>query len=404
METYSTQAFSQQNTYTFATEEPTPPPITISSSFDSQVSELLLPVTDDATVSKQRPNINFGDTQALAVDGGIPTTTRGDSNGETFASLLKFDISLIDPSRAVESLMLKLYVVEGCQSGGTFATTSDTSWTSSTITWETAPEADGEWLESLSSIDTGAWIDVDITKALSWHDAASAFIAPYISIRIESDENSRCLYSSMESGDSLSPRLIVRYMEHVVVERTESYQEQVTPSLPQPVIGDFILLKATDDATVVGSNPSRNFGNEPNLLTTFDPDTRDILDSLIRFDLTELVSTPARTAVLSMYSETDCLSAGMFTTTSGNVDWTEDQVTWGSAPMYEPGTRDGTSLGVFGAVQANAWNAFNVVSAINDAVKLGKSSVTFRISSGNLNPCQFTSRNGGRAPKLMVAF
>jgi hypothetical protein len=193
-------------------------------------------------------------------------------------------------------------------------------------------------------------------------------------------------------------------MEQVVVERTESYQEQVTPSLPPPVIGDFILLKATDDATVVGSNPSRNFGNEPNLLTTFDPDTRDILDSLIRFDLTELVSTPARTAVLSMYSETDCLSAGMFTTTSGNVDWTEDQVTWASAPMYEPGTRDGTSLGVFGAVQANAWNAFNVVSAINDAVKLGKSSVTFRISSGNLNPCQFTSRNGGRAPKLMVAF
>jgi hypothetical protein len=94
----------------------------------------------------------------------------------------------------------------------------------------------------------------------------------------------------------------------------------------------------------------------------------------------------------------------MFTTTSSESEWSEDTVDWGNAPMYEPGTKSGTSLGVFGAVVANQWNAFNVLPAINDAVKQGKSALTFRISSGNLNPCQFTSRNGGRAPKLMVAF
>jgi hypothetical protein len=264
--------------------------------------------------------------------------------------------------------------------------------------------ADGEWLASLSTVPASEWIEVDITKALAWHDAASAFVDPYISIRIESDENSRCLYSSMESGDALSPRMVVKYMEQSIVEMSETHQAEVKPSLPPPVIGDFVLLKATDDASVVGSKPSINFGNEPNLLMAFDSQTRNIIDSLIRFDLTELVSTPARTAVLSLYSETDCVSAGMFTTTSSDSEWSEDTVDWGNAPMYEPGAKSGTSLGVFGAVVANQWNAFNVLPAINDAVKQGKSALTFRISSGNLNPCQFTSRNGGRAPKLMVAF
>ena len=400
METFSTQAFSN----TFNTDTPSTPSGIIES-FDSQVSELMLPVSDDATISKQRPNLNFGDHQALAVDGGDPSTTIGDSNGETFDSLLKFDVSLIDSSRAVESLVLKLYAIEGCKSGGTFYTTSSTSWESNTITWQSAPAADGEWLASLSTIPTSQWIEVDITKALAWHDAASAFVEPYISIRIESNENSRCLYSSMESGDSVSPRMVVKYVEQAIVKMSESYQsEEAIPSLSPPVIGDFILLKATDDATVVGSRPSNNFGSEPNLLIAFDSYTRDIFDSLIRFDLTELVSTPARTAVLSLFSESECVSAGTFTTTSGSSEWSEDTVTWSNAPMHEPGTQDGTSLGIFGAVQAHEWNAFNVLPAINNAVKQGKNSVTFRISSGNLNPCQFTSRNGGRAPKLMVAF
>jgi hypothetical protein len=404
METYSTQAFSSDyKPYSFTTEDPTPSPI-VTSSIDSQVSELILPAADDATISRQRPNVNFGEHQALAVDGGDPTTTQGDSNGEKFDSLVKFDISLIDPSRAVDSIILKLYAVEGCKSGGTFITTSSTSWKSSTITWGSAPVADGEYLARLPSIATSQWVDVDITKTLSLQYAASAFVDPYISIRIESDENSRCLYSSMESGDAVSPRVIVRYMEQAVVQMREPHQAQATSDLPPPVIGDFLLLKATADATIVGNKPSDNFGGEPNLLMAFDTYTRDIIDSLIRFDLTELVSMPARTAVLSLYSETNCVSAGMITTTSGNVVWDEDTVTWASAPMYEPGTHDGTSLGVFGSVQANEWNAFNVLPAINAAVKAGKSAVTFRISSGNLNPCQFTSRNGGRAPKLMVAF
>jgi len=398
------------------TDAPTPSPADTFS--DLSLTTLLLPITDDATISQQRPQINFGSHQALAVDGGNPTAALGDSIGETFDSLLKFDVSLVDMTRPIERVTLRLYVVEGCESGGTLSTTSEADWDSESVTWENAPMADGLWRGQLPPVVAGQWYDVDVTPALSSSSTSTSSTTmgeEYLSLRLESDENSRCLYSSMEGGESVSPQLVVQYnTEQTVIARddaletnTDQEEEEERPPLTPPVIGDFLLLKATDDATVVGSNPTRNYGSEPNLLVAFDTGTRGIFDTLIRFDLRELVSTPPRTAVLSLYAETDCVSAGTFVTTAGEDDWTEDRVTWASAPVYEPqnGSHDGgTSLGVFGSVEAETWNAFNVLNAIKDAVKFEKSAVTFRLSSGNLEPCQFSSRDGGRAPKLMVAF
>lgn len=392
-----------------ATYAPTPSPVDAFS--DLSLSTLLLPVNDDATVSQQRPQINFGSHQALAVDGGNPAAALGDSVGETFDTLLKFDVSLVDFARPIERVTLRLYVVEGCESGGTVSSTRDAEWDSESVTWENAPAADGVWVGQLPPVVAGQWYDVDVTLALSASTSSSSSDhEQYLSLRLESDENSRCLYSSMEGGESVSPQLVVQYdMEQTVIARDDALEanEQQGPPLTPPVLGDFLLLKATDDATVVGSNPTRNFGSEPNLLVAFDTGTRGIFDTLIRFDLRELVSTPPRTAVLSLYAETDCVSAGTFVTTAGDDDWTEDRVTWASAPVYEPqnGSHDGgTSLGVFGSVEAETWNAFNVLNAVKDAVKFKKSALTFRLSSGNLEPCQFSSRDGGRAPKLMVAF
>eukprot|EP00804_Cyclotella_cryptica_P005649 CCRYP_000042-RA/>CCRYP_000042-RA protein AED:0.02 eAED:0.02 QI:589/1/1/1/1/1/2/137/864 len=438
MESYSIETFSTSVVVTTTTESPTPSPSSSSSAAaandvyadDVSLMTLILPVIADATISKQRPQVNFGSHQALAVDGGDPSTALGDSVGEKFDTLLKFDVSLVDWTRPVESATLRLYIVEGCKSGGTLSTTMNTEWESDTVTWENAPVADGVWIGRLPPVVAGQWYDVDVTSALASlstveeeedgggqggeydrYSTASSSLEDggYLSLRFESDENSRCLYSSMESGDSVSPRLVVQYMEQNVIARDDTLQENVEeePSLSPPVIGDFLLLKATDDATVVGNNPTRNFGSEPNLLIAFDTGTRGIFDTLIRFDLRELVSTPPRTAVLSLYAETDCDSAGTFATTSGDDDWTENQVTWATAPMYEPqngSNAGGTSLGVFGSVKAETWNAFNVLNAIKDAIKLKKSAVTFRLSSGNSEPCQFSSRDGGRAPKLMVAF
>ena len=103
----------------------------------------------------------------------------------------------------------------------------------------------------------------------------------------------------------------------------------------------------------MGGNPSRNYGNAKSLLIA----VRGVVDTLIKFDLTELVSALPRNVVLSLYTEADCTSAGMISTTSTD-NWSESEVTWTNAPIHNPGSSaGGVSLGVFGAVPKNSWAA-----------------------------------------------
>ena len=389
------------------------------------VSELLLTVVADATVSAQRPDLNFGTHQALAVNSG-----RGSSGGEQFDSLLKFDVSFIDASRPIDSATLSIYVVESCDSGGTFTTTSHSLWDMTTVTWENAPSSDSSdsnkddvvVIGTLGELTAGTWYDLDMTEALVRLSSSSSLggevlAQDFITIRIETEANNRCLYASMESGEALAPRMKVKYGQVIVEEETiqaqSSQQQEVVPEEPPvvvpptPVAGDFTLLRATDDAVVVATNPLSNYGAEEKLLVAFDSSTRGIYDIILRFDLTEMQNTPPRSAVLSLYAESDCASAGTFSTTGGdNSDWKEGDVTWSTSPMYQPHNNGGgVMIGTFGALQANNWYGFNVVDALAAAVRAGNDdAVTFRLSSGNMNPCQYTSREGGRAPKLMVAY
>ena len=98
-----------------------------------QISELILPVISDATLSQNRPDANFGTNTALAVDGA-----GGDSSGERFDSLLKFDVSMIDPSRDSQSAVLRIYALSD-RLGGTFTTTVDSDWDQEDVTWDTVP-------------------------------------------------------------------------------------------------------------------------------------------------------------------------------------------------------------------------------------------------------------------------
>jgi hypothetical protein len=168
--------------------------------------------------------------------------------------------------------------------------------------------------------------------------------------------------------------------------------------------GDFLELSATDDATVVAIQSERNFGQEPNLLAAYDSSTRGIFDILMRFDLAQIKDTIPRSSVLSLFAETDCESAGTFATTSVNLPWTEDSVTWSNAPVFDPRAVGGTMIGTFRELKGGNWYGFDVHQALANALLAGSDAVTFRVSSGDLHPCQYSSRNGSRAPKLMVAF
>lgn len=366
------------------------------------ISEIILPIAEDATVSLQRQNLNFGANSALAVDGGTSTfDSQGDGLGEKFDSLLKFDIGLIDHSRPVEKAVLRIYALADCMSGGTFVTTTDSTWDQETVNWGTSPLGDGYEIGTIGSVSKNTWYELDVLPALAWNDSISPFSldSNVISIRIASTASSRCMYSSMESGQAKAPYMSVRYGMSDVI------QELSSPMHNPPVSGQFLLLKSTDDATLDGANPMATLGTDTTLKVSFDLSTRGISDAIIRFDLTEMVGAVPVSAVLSLYAETNCLSAGTIMTTEGESRWSERDITWSSAPSYKKDTQGGGfNLGTFGQVTSNKWYGFDVAQAVKNAVEDGKSDVTFRISTATDDECIYSSRESGRDPKMMVAF
>lgn len=358
---------------------------------NNQISELTLPIVSDATVSQNRPDANFGSNTALAVDGGAEDSGSG---SEKLDSLLKFDVGMIDSTRKIESAVLKVYALSNCLES-TFTTTVDSDWDHQEVTWDTAPSGRGGVLfDTIKDVRQNMWYEIDISRAIEWQDNISIDDSngSFLSIRMASTESSRCLYSSMESGGAKAPVIVINYLQHEV-------------GHPKPATGQFILLQADADSTISASSPNTVLSKEPTLMVEFDPFTRNIHDTLIRFDLSKTGGTDPRSAILSLFSEISCPSAGTFTTTNGDADWDESSITWSTAP--EAGDADqlnGVMIGTFGAVSKNRWHGFDVTQAIRLAILTKKKDVTFRISSGNTESCLYSSIESGREPKLMVSF
>jgi hypothetical protein len=367
------------------------------------ISEVILPIAEDATVSLTRPDLNFGANSALAVDGGTSSSDieQDDGLGERFDSLLKFDTGMIDNSRPLESAVLRIYALSDCPSGGTFVTTTDSSWDQESVTWDNSPVADGYEIGTVASVQGKTWYELDMMPALGWNDSISAFSSGQnvISIRISSSTNGRCMYSSMEGGQAKAPYMSVRYGQ------SNAIQEMSTVLVEPPVTGQFLLLRSTGDSSLDASNPGARLGYEPTLKVAFDMSSRGISDVVIRFDLAELGGVVPVSAVLSLYAEMDCPSAGTITTTEGDSLWSEGNVSWLTAPAYQRNVEGGGfNVGTFGQVSSNKWYGFDVVNAVKQASTEGKSVVTFRISTATDGECRYSSRESGRDPKLMVAF
>jgi hypothetical protein len=369
--------------------QPAPSPVVQ----DDQISELTIDAFEDATLSRDRPDANFGGNTALAVDGGA-------EGAECFDSLLKFDLGMIDSTRELDSAVLKIYAVADCL-GSAFSTTADSDWKQKEVTWNKAPSVSrGVMFGELKDVRQNAWYELDISTALYWYDNLVAnSTGSFLSIRITSKENSRCLYSGMEGDGSKAPILVIKYFAPF------SVGSEVDDPSPVAPPGQFVLLLADADTTLSASNPTSVLSNEHSLKVEFNPVTRNIHDTLIRFNLSQIGGASPRSAILSLFSEMDCSSAGTIATTQDS-DWEEATITWTTSPNYDPSDMydGGFMIGTYGAVSRNRWYGFDVVQAIVKALLGKKKEVTFRISSGNTGTCQFSSKESGREPKLMVAF
>ena len=157
-----------------------------------QDMDLYIP-TDDTSILMDSPNKNYGRNTELKVDG----------YGGVFNSLLRFDLSEVEKGTVVKA-MLRLYSVDGSPSGGTFVVTKNTEWSQHSVTWNTAPAADGDIIDTLGEVVPYQWYEIDLASIVQ--DLGGG----YLSIRITPSHGLRCAYSSSEDRLGHLPQLLLQ--------------------------------------------------------------------------------------------------------------------------------------------------------------------------------------------------
>jgi hypothetical protein len=386
-----------------------------------QTTEQTILATADASLSNIRQFQNFGTQNAIVVDGGDYASglIRGSNEeAEQFDALIKFDLSSLVQSniKDVEDVVLRIHVTKGCESGGNvFVTESSYSdWDQDMVTWKNAPRTMGGSIGSLGRVEASEWYNVDLTN--NNLDIFSSSNNNILTLRISSKENTRCMYTSVDRGNETAPRLIVKIRSLVPQAAAAAVQSAPMPLGPTqdliPTTGNFILIVATDDATIDATRPNAIQGDHTHLYVDYNERSRVIRDTLIRFDLSQMQGGRGdnnllpRSALLTLFTESRCENAGTFMSTAGEGDWTEEDVTWTTAPTFlDNGSYEGGHMvGTFGAVESGRWYGFSVMDALIEAVLMRKTAVTFRLTSGGMQSCSFSSIQSGRPPKILVAF
>jgi hypothetical protein len=147
--------------------------------------------TDDAyilgvTTADGGPDTNFGSGTELKVD---TSPLRG--------FLLKFNVTGVGTTQVV-SARLRLFQVDSSPSGGDFYTTSP-DWSEETVTWNTAPQANGTRIAFLGKVSPNTWYEVGLTVTVDSDGV--------VSLRVLATNSDGAIYSSKEGP--APPQLVI---------------------------------------------------------------------------------------------------------------------------------------------------------------------------------------------------
>ena len=228
------------------TPNPTPRPTKLTTTTVATVAavpgQFILTPTDDATIVADNPDSNFGSDTSLEVD---------DDSG-IYDFLLRFDVSDIDAG-AVESAMLRLYCIDGSDSGGIFGRTQHSNWSEDTVTWSNAPQGVGAPLQHLGSVQKGTWYIIDVTDLFTKGNTNNMNA---VSIRITSNSWNRAGYSSKEGSES--PELVIQLAQ----EEMQQNMAEANPSTDFVCTADVRLCPGGSYVSRVAANGC-NFGPCP---------------------------------------------------------------------------------------------------------------------------------------------
>ena len=160
--------------------------------------EILIVVSDDATITKSSPDSNYG----------LEPTLKVKKSDGPFGhdAALRFIIPEYD--FGVLGASLKLYSLTKANDGGHIAAMAMASsvdpWSESSVTWNDTPES-GDMINSIGAIQADEWITIDMTAVVSSLEGKEGAVT----IRISSTDPRMVEYSSKEGLHP--PEMIIQY-------------------------------------------------------------------------------------------------------------------------------------------------------------------------------------------------
>ena len=150
---------------------------------------LTFPPAHDATIRPDRPDRQLG----------LDVVIEADSSPIKNA-LIQFDVAGLS-GREIASATMRLYVTNSSPDGGSVGLVSDSNWDEQTVTWNTAPPVDGPTVAQIGDVNSGTWVDVDVTAGIAGDGP--------VTFRISSGSSNGVDYASRQDPAGNIPELIV---------------------------------------------------------------------------------------------------------------------------------------------------------------------------------------------------
>ena len=358
------------------------------SSQEEDPYEILIVVSDDATITKSSPESNYG----------LEPTLKVKKSDGPFGHDAALRFIIPEYTVGVLGASLKLYSLTKSNNGGNIAAMAISSsvdpWSESSVTWNGAPES-GDQIESIGPIQADEWITIDMSEVVNSLEGKEGVVT----IRISSTDPRMVEYSSKEGLHP--PEMIIQYdgeptlssvLDPIPAAVAFSSSSANLTKTPSTVVSDNIVFFPSDDATIVEGHPDVNYGLESTLQIDDDSGT---YDSLLKFDLSEIDTSSVASATLRLFCMDGSDAGGIFGKTRGS-NWKEASVTWNSAPAAF-----GSPFHNLGNVKEATWYEIDVTDAFFGETN-SLNAVSMRITSKSWDRASYSSKQGSNPPELVI--
>ncbi len=390
----------------------------------------------DATLMKDFPTVNYGDAVALEAD-----------NSPVKSFLTKFTVTGTAGKR-IDKAVLRLYVSNASNSGGVFRATTSTSWSQGTVTWATAPVADGVSLGTVPSVTAGRWVEVNLaplvkgdgtysirasstsTDGAGYNAGEAPSNKPHVVLTVApvtipppadttpptapvnlrataagatradlawdaaTDNTGVTSYDVYRDGARLTTVTGTTYADLTVSARTtytytvraKDAAGNVSPDSAPGVVTTPMGTSTT--VTVTPAHDATLMKDFPTVnygnAVALEADNSPVKSFLTKFTVTGTAGKRIDKAVLRLYVSNASNSGGVFRATT-STSWSQGTVTWATAPVA-----DGVSLGTVPSVTAGRWVEVNLAPLVK-----GDGTYSIRASSTSTDGAGY---NAGEAP------